>query len=275
MSRRQAKAEAGNVTAKGVAMGVLDFLVPVVREVGRLLLQSLGNAQSIEFKGRANLVTEMDRRSEARLIEAIRSQHPNHAILSEEAGALPGQPGQPEWILDPLDGTTNYVHGLPYFCVALALRQGPQLQAGLVYHPYVDELYWAERGHGAFMNGRPLHVSATSVLDDALLTTGFPGDLSRASDSNIEHFLTLMPRTRAIRRLGSASLDLCNVAAGRLDGFWQPTMLVWDVAPGAIIVGEAGGRVTDFAGNADVYEGSIIGTNGRIHAELIEVLRQG
>jgi myo-inositol-1(or 4)-monophosphatase len=254
-------------------MAVLEFLIPVVREVGTFLLQSLGNAQSIQFKGRANLVTEMDRRSEEHLIRAIRAHYPDHAILSEEVGALPGGAGQPEWILDPIDGTTNYVHGLPYFCVALALRQGPQLQGGMVYYPYVDELYWAERGRGAFMNGRPLHVSTTPVLDDALLTTGFPSDLTSAPDTNIEHFLALMPKTRAIRRMGSASLDLCNVAAGRLDGFWQPTMLVWDVAPGAVIVEEAGGRVTDFAGNASVYEGSIAASNGKIHAELVEVLQ--
>jgi myo-inositol-1(or 4)-monophosphatase len=124
------------------------------------------------------------------------------------------------------------------------------------------------------MNGRPLHVSATPVLDDALLSTGFPSDLSRAPDSNIEHFLTLMPKTRAIRRLGSASLDLCNVAAGRLDGFWQPTLMMWDVAPGAVIVEEAGGRVTDFAGNAGAYEGDIAASNGKIHAALLEGLRE-
>ena len=254
-------------------MAVLDFLIPMVREVGTFLLQRLGNAQSIQFKGRANLVTEMDRRSEDHLIRAIRAQHPDHAILSEEVGALPGEPGQPEWILDPLDGTTNYVHGLPYFCVALALREGSQLQAGLVYHPSADELYSAERGHGAFMNGRPLHVSTTPVLDDALLTTGFPSDLSRASDTNIERFLALMPRTRAIRRLGSASLDLCNVAAGRLDGFWQATLPVWDVAPGAIIVEEAGGRVTDFTGRAGAYEGNIVASNNQIHAALVKALQ--
>jgi myo-inositol-1(or 4)-monophosphatase len=256
-------------------MAMLDFLIPVVREVGTFLLHSLGNAQSIQFKGRANLVTEMDRRSEEHLIRAIRAQFPDHAILSEEAGALPGEVGQPEWILDPIDGTTNYVHGLPYFCIALALRQGPQLLAGLIYNPYVDELYQAERGSGGFLNGRPLHVSATPVLDDALLTTGFPSDLSNAPDTNIEHFLALMPKTRAIRRMGSASLDLCNVAAGRLDGFWQPTMPVWDVAPGAIIVEEAGGRVTDFAGDAGVYEGSVAASNGQIHAALVEVLQRG
>jgi myo-inositol-1(or 4)-monophosphatase len=216
----------------------------------------------------------MDRRSEDHLIRAIRTRHPGHAIVSEEAGALPGGPGQPEWILDPIDGTTNYVHGLPYFCVALALRDGARLQAGLVYQPYVDELYSAERGHGAFMNGRRLRVSATLTLDDALLATGFPGDLGRAADTNVEHFLELMPKTRAIRRLGSASLDLCNVAAGRLDGFWQVTLPVWDVAPGAIIVEEAGGRVTDFAGNAGIYEGTIAATNGQIHTELIEVLHR-
>jgi myo-inositol-1(or 4)-monophosphatase len=253
-------------------MAVLEFLVPVMREVGKLLLQRLGSAQSIQFKGRANLVTEMDRRSEAHLIQAIRAQHPQHAILSEEVGFLPGEGGQPEWILDPLDGTTNYVHGLPYFCVALALRQGPQLQAGMVYHPSVDELYWAERGQGAFVNGERLHVSATLALTDALLTTGFPSDLQRAPDTNVEHFLTLMPKTRAIRRLGSASLDLCNVAAGRLDGFWQPTMPAWDIAPGAIIVEEAGGQVSDFAGTAGVYEGSIAASNGKIHAALVAEL---
>jgi myo-inositol-1(or 4)-monophosphatase len=255
-------------------MAVFEFLIPVVREVGKILLQSVGNAQSIQFKGRANLVTEMDRRSEELLIHAIRSRHPEHAILSEEAGALPGGDGQPEWILDPLDGTTNYVHGLPYFCVALALRHGPQVQGGMVYHPSMDLLYWAERGRGAYMNGQPLRVSATPALDDALLTTGFPSDTERAPDSNIEHFLRLMPKTRAVRRMGSASLDLCHVAAGRLDGFWQPTLPVWDVAPGAIIVEEAGGRVTDFAGRTVPYEGSIAASNGRIHAALVAALQE-
>ena len=150
-------------------MAMLDFLIPTVREVGRLLLERLGHAESIQFKGRANLVTEMDRRSEEHLIRAIRAQHPEHAIISEEAGALEGGVGQPEWIIDPIDGTTNYVHGFPYFCVAIALRLGLQLQAGLVYQPYGDELYWAERGHGAFLNGRPLRVSNTPVLEDALV----------------------------------------------------------------------------------------------------------
>ena len=256
-------------------MAMLEFLIPVVQEVGKFLLQSLGNAQSIQLKGHANLVTEMDRRSEAHLIRAIRARYPNHAILSEEAGALAGESGQPEWILDPIDGTTNYVHGLPYFCVAVALRQGLQVQAGLIYHPYADELYWAERGRGAFLNGRPLRVSATPRLEDALLATGFPSDLSRAPDTNVEHFLMLMPKTRALRRLGSACLDLCNVAAGRLDGFWQPTMLIWDVASGAIIVEEAGGEVTDFAGKAGAYEGNIAASNGKIHAALMDLLQRG
>ncbi len=256
-------------------MAMLDFLIPVVREVGRFLLQSLGRAQSVQFKGRANLVTEMDRRSEEHLISAIRTRYPQHAILSEEAGAIAGEAGQPEWIIDPLDGTTNYVHGLPYFCVAVALRMGEQLQAGLVYHPCVDELYSAERGQGAFLNGNPLRVSQTSVLDDALLATGFPSDLSRAPDTNVEHFLALMPKSQAIRRLGSASLDLCSVAAGRLDGLWQPTMLVWDVAPGALIVEEAGGRVSDFTGKSTRYEGNIIASNGKIHDAFIDALRRG
>jgi myo-inositol-1(or 4)-monophosphatase len=255
-------------------MATLEFLFPVVREVGKFLLQSLGKAQSIRLKGPANLVTEMDRRSEDHLIRAIRARYPDHAILSEEAGALAGGSGQPEWILDPIDGTTNYVHGLPYFCVAAALRQGLQVQAGLVYYPYVDDLYWADRGRGAFLNGKPLRVSATPLLEDALLATGFPSDLSRAPDTNIEHFLALMPKTRAIRRLGSASLDLCNVAAGRLDGSWLPTMLIWDVAPGAIIVEEAGGQVTDFTGKAGAYEGNIAASNGKIHAALLEVLQR-
>ncbi len=254
-------------------MAILEFLFPVVRDVGKLLLQSLGHPQSVEFKGRANLVTEMDRRSEELIIGAIRARYPQHAILSEEAGALAGAAGEPQWILDPLDGTTNFVHGLPHFCVALALRVGQEVQAGLVYHPYVDELYRAERGQGAFVNDKPLHVSETAVLDDALLTTGFPSDLSRAQDTNIEHFLALMPKTQAIRRLGSASLDLCYVAAGRLDGFWQPNMLIWDVVPGAIIVEEAGGRISDFAGTPGVCEGNIAASNGKIHQALVGVLQ--
>jgi myo-inositol-1(or 4)-monophosphatase len=252
---------------------MLEFLMPTVRDVGRLLLERLGRAQSVELKGRANLVTEMDRRAEDQLIRAIRARHPGHAIISEEAGVLAGDPGQPEWIIDPIDGTTNYVHGFPYFCVAVALREGGQLQAGLVYHPALDELYWAERGRGAFLNGRPLRVSATAQLDDALLATGFPSDLSRAPDTNIEHYLALMPKTRAIRRLGSACLDFCQVAAGRFDGFWQPTMLLWDVASGAIIVEEAGGRVSDFRGQSGRYEGDIVASNGKIHAALLAVLQ--
>jgi myo-inositol-1(or 4)-monophosphatase len=256
-------------------MAMLEFLIPTIREIGKFLLERLGNVQSIQFKGRANLVTEMDRRSEEQLIAAIRAHYPEHAILSEEIGALAGSPGQPEWILDPIDGTTNYVHGLPYFCVAVGLRQGLQIQAGLVYQPSTGDLYWAERGRGAFLNDKPLHVSATPVLEDALLTSGFPSDLSRAPDTNIEHWLALMPKTRALRRLGSACLDLCQVAAGRLDGFWQPSMFIWDVVPGAIIVEEAGGHVSDFAGRGGVYEGHIIASNGKIHAALVDVIHGG
>jgi myo-inositol-1(or 4)-monophosphatase len=256
-------------------MALLEFLVPTIRDVGKLLLERLGNPESIQFKGRANLVTEMDRRSEEELIRVIRAHHPEHAILSEEIGALPGSPGMPEWILDPIDGTTNYVHGFPYFCVAVAMRQGSQLQAGLVYQPSTGDLYRAERGQGAFLNDKPLHVSATPMLQDALLTTGFPSDLSGAPDTNIEHWLALMPKTRALRRLGSACLDLCQVAAGRLDGFWQPSMFIWDVVSGAIIVEEAGGRISDFSGRGGVYEGHIIASNGKIHDVLVDVIHGG
>jgi myo-inositol-1(or 4)-monophosphatase len=207
------------------------------------------------------------------LSRRFRTRFPQHAILSEEAGAIPGGAGQPEWIIDPLDGTTNYVHGLPHFCVAVALRTGQQLQAGLVYNPSTDELYWAERGRGAFCNGKALRVSKTAVLDDALLATAFPSDLSRAPDTNIDHFLALMPKTQALRRLGSASLDLCYVASGRLDGFWQPSMLIWDVAPGAIIVEEAGGRVSDFRGTPGIYDESIVASNGQIHEAIVRLLQ--
>jgi myo-inositol-1(or 4)-monophosphatase len=255
---------------------VSEFLavaVDAARSAGKLLREALGGTRRIDYKGHpTNLVTEMDRRSEALIVERLRAAFPDHAILGEEGGARAGR-SEYRWLIDPLDGTTNYAHGLPLFSVSVALERAGEVVLGVGYDPTREELFVAERGGGATLNGEPLRVSATPVLDESLLVTGFPYDIRSTPETNLPEYAALSLRSRAVRRLGSAVLDLCYVAAGRFDGFWELRLGPWDMAAGGLMVLEAGGRITDVQGGPwRLDETGAVATNGAIHAELLAAL---
>ncbi|MBI4013020.1 MAG: inositol monophosphatase [Candidatus Rokubacteria bacterium] len=251
----------------------LPVALDAARSAGKLLREALGGPRRIDYKGHpTNLVTEMDRRSEALIVERIRAAFPDHAILAEEGGARAGQ-SEYRWLVDPLDGTTNYAHGLPIFSVSLALERAGRVELGVAYDPTREECFVAERGGGATLNGEPLRVSATATLDTSLLVTGFPYDIRTNPANNLAEYAALSLRSQAVRRLGSAVLDLCYVAAGRFDGFWELTLGPWDMAAGGLIVQEAGGRITDVRGGPWRLDGpAVAATNGLIHDELVAAL---
>jgi myo-inositol-1(or 4)-monophosphatase len=251
----------------------LPVALDAARSAGKLLREALGGARRIDYKGHpTNLVTEMDRRSEALIVERIRAAFPDHAILAEEGGARAGQ-SEYRWLVDPLDGTTNYAHGLPIFSVSLALERAGRVELGVAYDPTREECFVAERDGGATLNGEPLRVSATATLDTSLLVTGFPYDIRTNPANNLAEYAALSLRSQAVRRCGSAVLDLCYVAAGRFDGFWELTLGPWDMAAGGLIVQEAGGRITDVRGGPWRLDGpAVAATNGLIHDELLAAL---
>jgi myo-inositol-1(or 4)-monophosphatase len=237
-----------------------------------ILKNGYGKKQNIKFKGAINLVTEMDHRAEAAVIEILEMAFPDHGILTEESKGREGS-GSYRWILDPLDGTTNYAHGYPFFCVSLALEKDGQIIWGIIYDPLREELFAAEAGRGATVNGKALQVSATRHIQQSFLCTGFPYDMRESRDDNLRYFSRFAKTVQAIRRDGSAALDLCYVAMGRFDGFWEMKLNPWDVAAGSLIVTEAGGRVTDFSGNHfSIHGQEILASNGLIHDQMLRVL---
>jgi myo-inositol-1(or 4)-monophosphatase len=216
----------------------------------------------------------MDQRAEALILERIRRAFPDDAILAEEQGAATGRSGR-RWIVDPLDGTTNYAHGLPLFGVSIALESARRLVLGVVYDPERDELFVAERGGGATLNDAPIRVSATGALEQSLLVTGFPYNIRETADTNLAEYAAFSLRARAVRRLGSAVIDLAYVACGRFDGYWELRLGAWDVAAGAVLVEEAGGRITGIDGGAlDVDAPTLLATNGMIHDAMLEALKE-
>ena len=243
-------------------------------QAGEILKAGVGQEHRIRLKGVVNLVTEMDQRSEDFLVKEIRAHYPDHSILTEESGSLAGLDGRC-WYIDPLDGTTNYAHGLPIFAVSLAYAEGGEMQLGVIYDPMQDELFWAEKGGGAWLNDQPLHVSETRELIQSLMVTGFPYDLLDTPNNNLENFTRLSRLTQGVRRLGSACLDLCYVAAGRLDGYWEIRLAPWDLAAGALIVREAGGVVTSLDGGSDLLRPpySIVAGNPALQPELLKLLQ--
>jgi myo-inositol-1(or 4)-monophosphatase len=253
---------------------LLALAIQAVRESGRIQKEWLHKDKRIELKGEINLVTEVDKRCEQRIIEIIKKAFPEHNILTEET-PMPELPSPYRWIVDPLDGTTNYAHGYPCFCTSLALELEKEIVLGAIYDPLLDELFTAQKGKGAFLNNEQIAVSLTDRLTNALICTGFPYDLRESRENNLDHFNNFIMEARAVRRDGSAALDLCYVAAGRFDGFWELKLYAWDVAAGKLIIEEAGGRVTDFHGGpADIYGQQILASNGRIHKEMIRVLQR-
>lgn len=250
----------------------LNLLIEWAREAGSILRSGLGGVFQVDFKGEIDLVTEMDRRSEEYLIGQVRAHFPDHAIVSEEAGSLDGSAGC--WYIDPLDGTMNYAHGVPIFCVSIAYAEDNQILLGVVYDPMQDECFSAELGGGAFLNGRPIHVGSQVSLEQAFLVTGFPYDIRRTAFNNIELFGRLLLRAQSVRRLGSAALDLGYIAAGRFDGYWEIRLKPWDLAAGALIVSEAGGVITAFDGSSEFLQPpyGIIVSNPILHPQLLQAL---
>jgi myo-inositol-1(or 4)-monophosphatase len=248
--------------------------IAVAREAGAILREGLGGPRQIAFKGQVDLVTEMDKRSEALIVGTLTARFPEHRVVAEE-GSGPREGGSPyRWLIDPLDGTTNYAHGHPCFAVSIALQEGDQTIVGVVYDPTRDELFRAERGGGAFLNDRPIHVSDIDELIRAMLATGFPYNAA-VRHVALAHWHAFSYAAQAIRRDGSAALDLCAVACGRYDGFYEAHLGPWDCGAGALIVAEAGGRLTDYGGGPfDPFRGELVATNGPLHEAILKILAE-
>ncbi len=250
----------------------LKFAEAIAVEAGTLLKNMLSSELIIDFKGEINIVTEADRLSEKLLLDRISNRFPHHDALTEESAGIHNG-SDFRWIIDPLDGTTNYAHGYPVFCVSIALEIERNVFCGVIYNPVSNEMFSAEAGGGAFLNGRPLKVSRTADLSRSLLATGFPYDIRESKDNNIDYFITMAKKAQAIRRAGSAALDMAYVAAGRFDGFWELKLMPWDTAAGWLMVKEAGGKVSDLFGEDYHFSSShILASNGKIHEAMINAL---
>ena len=248
------------------------FIEATAREAGKLLRERIDDRHTVHYKGEINLVTEADRLSEALIVERIRASFPDHGILAEESPEMANRSGA-RWIIDPLDGTTNYAHGFPVFCVSIALEVEGEIRLGAVFNPMLDEMFIAEKEAGAFLNGRRLKVSQTAELSRSLLATGFPYDIRENRNNNMNYFEVMALNAQAVRRAGAAALDLAYVAAGRFDGFWELKLMPWDMAAGCLLIEEAGGVVTDL-NNAplDLRSPHILTSNGLIHDEMARLL---
>ncbi len=252
----------------------IDFVVDIAREAGSFLKERLNKKHVINYKGDINIVTEEDRISEEMIKSRIRERYPDHDILAEESVGI-ARPSRCRWIVDPLDGTTNYAHSYPVFCVSIAFEKDNEILSGAIYNPMLDEMFVAEKGRGAFLNGRKIRVSNTMKLSESLLATGFPYDIRSDKNNNINYFCGMAKSAQAIRRAGSAALDMAYVAAGRFDGFWELKLMPWDTAAGWLMISEAGGFVTDLFGTPFHLEAPhILATNGKIHDHMINVLKE-
>lgn len=253
---------------------MLNFAIETARYAGQLLLEKFGRITTVTKKGDINLVTEADLASEELIIERIGSHFPKHSVLAEESGEKNaiGSDGKWKWIIDPLDGTTNYAHGYPCFAVTLALEHDSEIVVGVTFDPTRNELFAAEKGMGATLNGKPIRTSETEVLGDSLICTGFPYDFKRRDDF-ARHLTNFLLNSRGVRRDGSAAIDLAYVACGRFDGFWEEGLNPWDMAAGKLLIEEAGGWVTNYDGSEfSIYRPPVCASNGKIHKEMLAVL---
>ena len=252
----------------------LTTAIEAVVHAGDIMMSRFGTGIRIDKKGTIDLVTEVDLAIERSFREMVGERFPDHAVLGEEMGGSAAPPPGPCWVFDPIDGTTNFAHGLPIFCASLALEIDGVAEVAAVYDPTRRELFTAERGTGAFLNGRRLRVSAAGALVDAVLVTGFPYDVHQRVDEIVGLFAAFVGQAQAVRRLGSAAIDLCYVAAGRMDGFWESDLKAWDIAGGALIVEQAGGRVTDMAGAPfSSRAGRVLASNTLLHDAMLAVIR--
>lgn len=250
----------------------IERIQEVALEAGEILVEKLNSGFSVEHKGRVDLVTDADKASEKYVVERLTAMFPDHSICAEESGWTE-KSSEFVWYIDPLDGTTNFAHGFPYFSVSLALARDGEVILGVVYNPVAKECFTAERGGGAFLNGERLSVSKHAKLQDSLLITGFPYDIATNPDNNMEAFAKAYKASQGVRRNGSAALDLCYVASGRVEAFWEKYLKPWDLAAGSLIVEEAGGKITDCSGNFfQIKADEILASNGLVHDELLGII---
>ncbi|MEI8697582.1 inositol monophosphatase family protein [Mesorhizobium sp. ISC15] len=256
---------------------ILNVMVQAAMKAGRSLSRDFGEVQNLQvsMKGPGDYVSQADRKAEDILFTELSKARPAYAFLMEERGLIEGDDGQHRWIVDPLDGTTNFLHGIPMFAISIALERQGQIVAGVVYNPAMDELYTAERGGGAFMNDRRLRVAGRTKLIDTVIGCGVP-HLGRGQHGNfLVELRNVMAEVSGVRRLGSASLDLAYVAAGRMDGFWETGLSAWDVAAGILLIREAGGFISDFAGGQNMLDGgSVVAGNEIIQRALLKTVRK-
>ena len=256
---------------------ILETAIDIVREAGAVVRQGFGKVRQLGFKGAVDPVTETDTAAEALIISRLRTAFPAYHILGEESGGSEWNVPGSLWLVDPLDGTNNFAHGFPQFAVSVGLMVDGELHIGVIYDPLRDEMFAGERGRGATLNGTPIHVTGVARLADAFLATGFPYTRRIAADNNTQRLDHFLRRSQGVRRAGSAALDLAYVACGRFDGFWESYLHPWDLAAGGLLVLEAGGCFTDYAGGtANLFSGKeVLASNGLIHDEMLRVIRDG
>jgi myo-inositol-1(or 4)-monophosphatase len=256
---------------------ILSVAIDIAHEAGEVVREGFGHLQRLDFKGAVNPVTETDEAAEALIRDRLQAAFPDHGILGEEAGGDDWRTSEPIWLVDPLDGTNNFAHAFPFVTVSLALRMKGEVHVGVVFDPLRGETFAAGRGTGAWLNGDPLHVTPTAKLADAFLATGFPYNRRVAADNNVHRLDHFLRRSQGVRRAGSAALDMAYVACGRFDGFWEIRLHPWDVAAAGLIVQEAGGRLSDFAGDMAHFASGqeVVASNGHIHDEMLRVIREG
>jgi len=251
----------------------LDIALEAAGKAGKVIQENFHRKKQIDYKGRINLVTNVDKEAEIAVIDTITKNYPEHNILTEETEHKQDETQSYRWVIDPLDGTTNYVHGFPFVCVSIALQKNDESIVGVVYNPILEELFYAEKGKGSFRNNKQISVSENTDFSKSLLATGFPYDMLNEERNNIQNFSKLIKKCRGIRRPGAAALDMCYVACGIFDGYWELELFPWDTAAGLIILQEAGGKITKFDGSKfSIFDKEIAASNGKIHEEMLMAL---
>lgn len=252
----------------------IEDVVIWAKNAGQILKDGFGKEHQIEHKSEIDIVTEIDKKSEDYLIEEIRTAFPDHVIIGEESGKINNTHSDGVWLIDPLDGTSNYAHGVPIFSVSIGYQYKGETVLGVVYDPLLDECFTAEKGKGAFLNGNPIRVSDTQEMIKAMLVTGFPYNVHKTEENNLDYFANFILTAQAVRRLGSAAIDLCYVASGRLDGYWELQLQAWDAAAGVLILEEAGGKVTNMDGTPFELKPpyAMIAANPVLHQKMYEVV---